>query len=318
MRILYSLAFLALPLTAQEFQFNLPMTGAVFQASDRSIRLVLGVPGAAYLSDPVLEGLDGAFIAPNGARALVLKDGQLLAARDLQANASIEASAAWPGCADLVQWSEDSAAAAVYCRASGALQLFRWTPSSAAPEVQDLDASSVTGRLNAIAVDPRGRFLAAAFESAGVWRLQPGEPPRLLASLASPSALAVHPAGDSIFVANREACQVVEVRNAAGEPDISIFASLAEPVCDPSAIAFAGRGSGLLLTDATARTVRVFDLRGGVPADSIALDFSPTTLAPLVSGSVFLLNSAKGPDEPLYVWNAAKRAAFFLPAGRRQ
>jgi hypothetical protein len=160
--------------------------------------------------------------------------------------------------------------------------------------------------------------MIAAFDSGGLWRIQPDEPPVLLASLGSPTALAMDPAGDSVFAADRQSCQIVQIRNLAASPELLTFASLAESVCDPSALAFAGGGSTLLLADAAGRLIRTYDIRGRSPSGEIALDVSPTVLAPLNSGSVFLLHSTTTPNQPLFVLNAAQRIAFFIPGSRRQ
>jgi hypothetical protein len=308
---------LALPAAAQEFQFDLPLSGAIFHSPDRSIRLILGFAGAARLSDPVLDGLDAAFLAPDGARALVTRDGQMLVARELRSGSpSLDASGAG-ACADVVAWSDDSATAAVYCRASGAVQLLRKLNLSVPPDVEAVDASSVMGHLIALAVDPQGVSVAAAFEPGGLWRLQPGEPPRLLGALAAPVAVAFSPAGD-VFAADRERCQILEVRHAATTPEMTVFASLPPPDCDPSGLAFASLGTRLLLTDTKARTVRAYDLRQRAVAAETLLDFAPTAFHPLISGSLYRLNSPEQADEPLYIFNVAQGAAQFVPAAGRR
>jgi hypothetical protein len=315
---LFLAILLALPAAAQEFQFALPLSGAIFHSPDRSIRLILGFAGAARLSDPVLDGLDAAFLAPDGARALVARDGQLLVARELRSGSpSLESSGAH-ACADLVAWSDNSATAAVYCRASGAVQLLRKLDSSLPADVEAVDASSLLGRLVAIAVDPRGVSVVAAFEPGGLWRLQPGEPPRLLGALAAPVAIAFDPAGDAVFAADRERCQILEIRQAATAPEMSVFASLPPPECDPGGLAFANHGTRLLLTDTKARTVRAYDLRQRAVTAETLLDFAPTAFFPLISGSLYRLNSPEQADEPLYIFNVAQGAAHFVPAAGRR
>src|SRR5512134_3362781 len=54
-----------------------PVSGMVFDADSRSLRPVVGVPGAAYLGQPAVSGLDWASVAPNGRAALVLSNAQL-------------------------------------------------------------------------------------------------------------------------------------------------------------------------------------------------------------------------------------------------
>jgi hypothetical protein len=309
---------LALPAVAQEFQFALPLSGAIFHSPDRSIRLILGFAGAARLSDPVLDGLDAAFLAPDGARALVTRDGQLLVARELRSGSPLLETSGADACADVVAWSDDSATAAVYCRASGAVRLFRKLNLAAPPDVAAVDTSSVMGRLVAIAVDPHGSSVAAAFEPGGLWRLQPGEPPRLLGALAAPVAVAFNPAGDAVFAADREQCQILEIRHAATAPEMTVFASLPPPECDPSGLAFANQGTRLLLTDTKARTVRAYDLRQRAVTAEILLDFAPTAFLPLISGALYRLNSPEQADEPLYIFNVAQGAAHFVPAAGRR
>jgi hypothetical protein len=314
MRTVLSLALcIAFPAAAQDFL--LPMSGAVFNSPDHSIRRILGFAGAAYLSDPVLDGLDAAFIAPDGARALAIRDGKLLLASGLRNQfASVVDTGASSICADLVAWSDDSSAAAVYCRSTSTIQLLTGLQSETQPDTRQLDTTFAAGRLNAIALAPKGSSVAAAFEPGGIWLLAPMEAPRLLADSASPTALAFTPAGDSVFAADRDACLVLQVTDVATMPGASIFASIPAPVCRPSGISFAANGSRLWVADSEARRMRAYDLRDRALSSEIPLDISPSTLQPLISGSLFLLKPSDSPGEPFYVFNAAQGSIYFVPA----
>jgi hypothetical protein len=270
------------------------------------------VPGAAYLSEPVLTGLDIAFIAPGGARALIKIDGRLSISRDLSGSPASQQIAGDDACADLVAWSDDGRAAAVHCRESGSLRLLNGLDVPGSMTVTSLDTSTIVGKLNAIAVDPAGASIAAAFESSGLWMLRAGAPPALMTSLADARALAFTPSGDTLFAADRQRRQVVKVGATGLSHDLDVVATLSED-CDPTGLALATGGSRLILADGAARNVRTFDLRSKATSSETSLDISPTGLLTLVPGTVYLLNSAANEGEPLQVFNAAQAAAYFIP-----
>jgi hypothetical protein len=313
MRTLLSFVFfLVLPAAAQELQLAPIRSGAVFNSPDHSVRLILGVAGAAYLSAPVLDRIDAASIAPDGSRALAIRDGKLFLASGLQSdNPTLDDTGA--ACADLVSWSADSSSAAVYCRATGSVQLLAQLQSQPL-QARDLDVSAGGSPLTALAVAPAGASVAAAFDAGGIWTFAPGETPHLLSASPASAALAYSPTGDSLFAAGRDSCAVLQIRNLATAAETDVFAMPSAPACGPTGIAFAARGTRLLLADAAARTVRAFDLRDRSAAGEFPLDISPTTLQPLTSGSLFLIRSAGSSGEPFFVFNAAQSSLYFVPA----
>ncbi len=212
-----------------------------------------------------------------------------------------------------MSWSDDSSAAAVYCRAGGSLQLFAQLQSQPL-QAREIDLSAGGGRVAAMAVARGGVSVAAAFDEGGIWTFAPGEPPRFLSASRASAVLAFSPAGDSLFAADRDSCAVLQVRNIATAAESDVFAVLSAPACSPTGIAFAARGTRLLLADSAARAVRTFELRDRAPAGEVPFDIVPTTLQPLTSGSVFLVRSAGSPGEPFFVFNAAQSSLYFVPA----
>src|SRR5262245_18145689 len=68
-----SLAFLAASANAQQGGFHTPTTCFVYSQGSRSIRPLVGIPGAAYPGPAVLNDVNGAWIAPGGKWAFVTR-----------------------------------------------------------------------------------------------------------------------------------------------------------------------------------------------------------------------------------------------------
>src|SRR5262249_52553514 len=81
------------PVHAQPAIFHGPIVGFVYASSSRSVRPVLGVPGAAIMGSPVLSDVDHASIAPGGKWALVSKGGSVRFVRGLSDKEPSESAA---------------------------------------------------------------------------------------------------------------------------------------------------------------------------------------------------------------------------------
>lgn len=276
-----------------------PVSGIVFDSQARSLRPVVGVPGAAYLGDELAGGLDFASVAPGGKMALAVQGGVLFLVRGLdQGSAELTQVAGAIESVDRAAWS--GSAAAVYSSVSGQVQILRSLDS----EAQAGAPALVAGKLIALVA---GDSAAAFVTEDGAVYAAAGDTPRMIAQIAKPGALAA--AGPDLFVTDRERNEVLRVANFAEAGDAALFTNA---IADPVAVAvYRGR---LFVASGSERAIAVFDAATGAMSTRIDIDFEPSRMEGM-SGSLFLLNT--GGAEPLQLLDAAQApAVYFVPASR--
>ncbi len=337
-RILAILAPVVLA-AAQDGAIYGPLSGFAFDGATRTLRPIVGVPGAAYLGAPLAASLDFASISPNGALALVESQARLFLLRRLQTGRPVWLLLDASGRTDRVAWSPDSTAAAVYSAATGRLRL--WTGLNGAPpapvaqlsprlalrgvrpgaeslppRVDLAELAPLGGTVSALAVDSTGEVLVGITgeASGGLYRVSPGRPPALLAAMAQPSGIALLDSGD-LLIADRGRQEILKVRSYRGQPDVSLFAGPGHGLRDPVALAVLPQSRVLVVAGAAERQLSWFDLDTGLLTASVDLDFQPSRLAPSGAESVFLLNARTAAADTLHLLAAgAEPAVYFVPA----
>ncbi|HWQ56553.1 MAG TPA: hypothetical protein VN442_22895 [Bryobacteraceae bacterium] len=287
-----------------------PVSGFVFDQNTGALRPMLGMPGAAYLGEPLLAGVEAAGIAPDGTAALAVMEGRLYLASGLKTAEPVTAAveSAIEG-ADRFAWAPDGSSAAVYSSKSGRAQILRGlekAPSAGEP----FELSALPGAVSALAI--AGDLVIAGVadaEAGGLYAARAGETPRLLAKASQPAAITV--AGRDLYFADRERGQVWQIGEFAGDATPLLFAEGLEA---PVGVQVSGKR--LFVANAGNNTLEVFDLDARASSGRIALDAAPATLEDFGGRSLWLLNSAAADGGPLYVLDgAADPAVYFVPAG---
>jgi hypothetical protein len=295
------LVVLGSALPAQSTQLRGPVAGAVFDPPTRSIRWIVGAPGAAYLGAAVAHGVDFAAVSPDGALAVAVQGGSLhllhLGSNVAAATLEIEA-----GAVDGIVWSRDSTAVAVH--GSGTRV---WKNLATAPERIDL-AGVERARWTALAVEPGADAVLAAAED-GLYLLTAARA-RLVAPVPSPSAIALSADGDVVYVTSRARREVVAIRHWRGSAEIALVAGGIE---DPVAVSLGGDGRSLLVAGGVSRSLVEVDLSGHTIRRQWELDFQPARIERLASGA-FRLND-RAAAEPLQVLTSGTHSSvLFVPA----
>lgn len=281
-----------------------PVAGFVFDGNVNAVRPMLGLPGAAYLGSPVVEGLEAAGIAPDGSRALAVREGRLYLITGLKTGeAAAKAVEGAVEGADLFAWAADGSAAVAYASRTRQAQIIR---EAAAGEA--LDLSALPGTVVSLALSASGKLIAGVVgeESGGVYLAADA---RLLAAAGYPAAMVA--AGQDLFFADRDRDQICQVLKFEEQPAAVVFAA---GVSAPVGVQVYGgqvfaAGSGGL---------DIFDLASRASAAHIGLEFAPTGLASFGERALWLMNAPKD-GEPLYVLSAAGApAVYFVPAGREE
>ncbi|MFB3825211.1 MAG: hypothetical protein ACE15B_00535 [Bryobacteraceae bacterium] len=275
-----------------------PVAGYVFDQQVRGVRPMLGLPGAAYLGDALVGGLEAAGIAPDGARALVVREGRLflVSLKGEAGPAPVENAIAG---ADRFAWSPDGSVAAVYASASRKAQIIR---NGAAGEPVVL---SGPGEVAALAVTRSGKLIAGvAGENGGVYM-----DGALLARAANPAAITV--AGQDLYFVDKERGQVWQVAGFETDGAALLFAEGMDGAAGVQVY-----GSRVFV--AGAKGIEVFDLTARALLGHLDVDAAPTGLTPFGERALWLLN-APGEGQPAYVLSAAEvPAVYFVPAGREE
>lgn len=288
-----------------------PVAGFVFDQKVHALRPMLGVPGAAYLGNAVLADLEAAATAPDGDRALAVREGGVFLVSRLKSApeaAAIEGAIAGAG---LLAFAADGATAAIYSPQSRRAQVLRnllKTPAAG----EAIDLAALPGAVTALAVSGEDLLLGVtAEEGGGIYLCAAGGAPRQVAAAAAPSALVLH--GRDAYFTDRERRQVWNVRNFAEEATPLLFAA---DVDSPVGLQLSGKR--LYVASAGSRTLDIFDLEARAGAGRIELDFTPAMLSAFGEKPLWLMNAGDG-EEPLYVLDGGEQpAVYFVPAGREE
>ena len=286
-----------------------PVAGFVFDQKTHALRPMLGVPGAAYLGDPLLTDLDAAAIAPDGDRALAVREGALMLVTRLKSSPEAAALEGAIDGADLLAFSADGATAAIFSSQSRRAQVLRNLLKAPAAGGA-IDLAALAGTVTALAISGDDLLVGITAEAGGgVYFCAADGAPRLLAAAAAPSALAIR--GRDAYFTDRERRQVWQVRNFATEATPLLFAADLD-----SPVGLQLSGKRLYVASAGSRTLDVFDLDARAAAGRIELEFTPATLAAFGDKPIWLMNAGDG-EEPLYVLEGGEQpAVYFVPAGR--
>ena len=312
--VLISLAVLVagLALAAQEATLSGPISGFVFDSGSRSVRAIMGLPGAAYLGDPLLADLEWASVAPNGAVALAVKDGRWYAVRGLAAGANwTELGSSLPA-PEKAAWSPDASAAVV--ASGGGLRFFRNLPEGPVASA----TAELPGPVTALALEASGECAVVTVKAeaaGGVYLACPDTPARLLAA-GDPSALALARGGRDLFVADRSG-RILEIQDFRDAARVMPFAEMPGPGWDPVGLAVSPDQRYLWVAHGSEKRVDGFELESRALTGQLGVEGEPSMLEPLAIKSVFLLRSTGRAGEPLLVLEAGGQpAVYFVPAGR--
>lgn len=299
---------------AQESRLDGPVSGLVYDEQAHAIRVMMGVPGAAYLGASVVGELDFATVAPNGRSALALKGGKLSLLR-FDAELHSETVAENYPTPSLSSWSSDSDAVAIYGAEAG---IAVWRKLGSGVEAAGLGNPATLGRISAMSLESSALSLVFVLDGDGrdaVYRASEGAEPALLAQGNDIPAIAVAKSG--VYFADRAANSVSVARDAGGAVEIALVANESLGITDPVGLAVLGDAL-LVASGANHELVRLNAVSGEL-LGRVALEFAPDRMVALAMGAdgispLFSLKSRGASSDPLEVLDAARGAVFFVPA----
>lgn len=309
---------LAGPAAAQpSTNFRGPVSGFVFNPTSRTIRPLVGIPGAAQIGAPLLNEVDFASAGPDGKWGVVTKAGRSSFVQDLAGLAPSELPAdGLIDAVDRVVWSRGGDFALLYSSSTNRLQRVRISASGAVAD-PPLDLSP-WGAVTTLAIDPAGLRIAFGAAGSGLFYFDAGQSPALLSSIAKPASAAFDGAGRRLYAIDLDQQQILEFESGSSAMTFAPLAQADSPAVSPVGLAVSGDGLYLLLADGAARAIRVYDIASRSLADTIALDFAPSRLEALSSAPTFLLNGDNS-GEWLLVLDARRfPGVSFVPANREE
>ncbi|MFN7996372.1 MAG: hypothetical protein U0Q18_22360 [Bryobacteraceae bacterium] len=293
---------------------NGPVAGYVFDSQARVVRPMVGIPGAAYMSSPVVSNVDIASVAPEGSAALATRGGQLLLFTGLgtatPASIHVTGSIAAP---DRFAWAAGGSSAAIYSSQSRQAQILtglQQTPAAAAP----IDLSSLSGKITAMAFDGRQILIGLSSAGAGgIYSVTAQGAPKRLASSDSPSAIAL--AGADLYFSDNQSQQIWHVQNYGTQAAAMLFAADSN-IATPVGLQVSTDSRRLYVANADNRNLTAYDLASRTPVESLSLDFAPAQLDRFGTSSVLLLNTSSQGKGPLHILSdgTGKLAVYFVPA----
>jgi hypothetical protein len=291
-----------------------PISGHIFHSPTNSIRPILGVPGGAVVSGPIVRDIQFGAISRDGRWALVrraesaamVKLGAAeseelpLAGLDLEVD-----MAAWSGSGEVVIACSSARKTLQAVRFSGG----RWT---AGPPV---DLGDLEGRLTSLSSNFAGDRIAVGLtdaQSGGLY-LVSGGVPVLLMPASLPVTAVFAPRTETLYAAGALAGAVEVFENGAR---VGLLSPSFENAADAGVAGMAPSDDGMRLFVAYKDLpgLFAFDLVSGLALPEHRLEAAPTALSPMAGGRWLVLNSPRAPNEPVVlVQDREPAAAYFIP-----
>jgi hypothetical protein len=291
-----------------------PISGFLFDPPSHSIRPVVGIPGAAYLGNPVVRDLQFASVAPNGKWALGISGGAVFITglRDNTLSSRLEEVVIET---DLVVWSLDSTAAVLYSPARGLLQTVRQL--DATPRIDPpVDLSQLGGVITRVALDRTAQRIAVGIQNApvsGIYLISGVNSPVLLVGADDPGAMVFSEDGN-LYAANMRTPRITRLENVSTLPVAPLFLDQQEGLADIVGMALSRDGRRLYVASREKRTVCVYDTVDRSLLANLPLDAPPSVLEPLSGSDLFFLNTRGSTEEPILLVDTRSTAVYFVPA----
>ena len=204
-----------------------PIIGYVAHSSPLELRAILGIPGAAVFSDPLLlpRHVTRIRLAPSQQYALIERERQepvVLLLTAANAGRAVSLAGAFP-VADLAAFSPFGRSAVLFSVSAKRLQVIAGLPD--APQiVRDLDVGVLPEPPEAMAIsDDAGSVLLSS--AGAVYWLLPGGSTRMVVNVADVPALVFFPNSANAAIGDRTAGSVYLFRNLAGGITTSLLAT---------------------------------------------------------------------------------------------
>ncbi len=294
-------------------QMQSPVLGFVHGAGSE-VRAIGGIPGASTLSSPltVPAGVESLNFAPSQKYALVKRtDGASLGLMTF--------SGANPGTLvqivggiskpNVISFSPQGGAAALYSESEGRLQVFAGLPDHA-QLAREIKSGDLPGAVRLLAIADDGVTLLEGTVDNTVFLLA-GSTPQMLASVADLGGLAFTPQSNDTLIFDRSEGALSLLQGVSGGRSRRLLASGLTGL--DGNIDLESDGARVLITSTGARHLWGIDLQS-LAVQEIQLPMTPARLEPLRVSGHYLL--AWQPGQPAWILNTNQEGVtvYFVPA----
>ncbi len=304
-------------LAAQQASLTGPVEAYTFDAPTRSLRAVIGFPGAASFGPTLRDSLDFASVAPHQSYALGFQQGQCLLISGLGSpKTSTGVLADVKAKPDGIAWSGDGSVAVLYSRSGNWLQVVSGLP--AAPAVlAPFDVSSLGGVIASASADTHGKEIAAGISGSagGVFLSSDGQNFVNAGSIQNPAALAFSTDDSTVYALDGSAPQVIALSVSDHTIQTISLEGLRNPV-GLQALQDSENHELLYVAAGSDHLLRILDASSGQLVSDVSLNFAPTALQEFGNSSYILAGRSQAKN-PLWLFaNSPPPAAYFVPAVR--
>jgi len=302
-------------LPAQQTTLSGPVEAITFDAPTRSLRAVIGFPGAASFGPALMDNLDFASVAPRQNYGLAFESGRCLFVSGLDlkeiSRAAITGVTAYP---DGIVWSANGSLAVLYSRSGRWFQTITGFPGSPIAGAA-VDVSSLGGEFSAIAVDASGKQIAVAVtgDSGAVYQQTASGQFTPLVSMVKPESLSFSSDGQTLYALDAASLQVMAASLGGHGFQILALPGITNPIAI-QALEDSEHRQLLYVAGGSDRLLRILDVAGRQIVTDVPLNFQPTSLEPFGSSS-FVLASRSQSANPLWLFVPTPQpGAYFVPA----
>lgn len=294
-----------------------PISGTIYDPPTKALRRIVGLPGAAYLSKPLIDQLQWSIAAPDGKKAVALTTmGELLWLDNLDSEELTPILLA-QNCTSrsIARWKADSSEVRIYEPECACFRTFKTSPYRGAElSGTELPVGALAGAIYDFAWSDLETALATdkglyRMDEAGIVRplLDPAEGLRFLFDQHG-GIWAIKPSGGQIYEVKTDPKENASLRIVGSDPDRFRGVS-----------AISSSQTGLWIADReTARLYRLNRDTGNVVSE-IALAAAPTKLERLAGNLLWLTGDRLDKDQPLLVLHGSETPQiYFVPGGDQQ
>ena len=300
-------------LPAQQTSLSGPVEAFTFDAPTRSLRAVIGFPGAESFGPMLLDNVDFASIAFRQNYGIVFEGGKCLVVSGLGSKSvSTEGVAGVTKYPDGIVWSGNGSLAILYSRAGSWFQTIAGFPS--APVAGALVDLSSLGSFTAIAVDPSGQQIVVGVSGANgaVYQAAGGQFTPLI-SMPNPVSMSFSSDAQTLYALDASTLQVTSSSLSGHGNQTLALPGIANPIAIQAAQDSQNHPL-LYIAGGSDRLLRILDVSSQQVLMDVPLNLQPTRLEPFGASS-FVLASRSQSTNPLWVFASSPLpGAYFVPA----
>jgi hypothetical protein len=280
------------------------------------VRAILGVPGAALLSSPLVfpRGTEHVYFAPGQNFGLAQRSGAVAVFQISSGQvASLQALSGALASADMVAFNPGGSAAAIFSEEEGRLQIVAGLPGS--PQVShNLSAAELPANIRMLALADDGVTLLAGIADGSVLALHEGKAAQLLYSANDLGGIAFEPSVANALLFDRTGARLLLLENASTAPSTRVLAEGLAGVSGEVALQFDGPNA--IVGALKAKQISRINLQT-LQVDTVATPVALTMMQPLLAAHRFLISSESGQPAWILDTSTAAAAVYFVPRETR-